>query len=236
VVDVVQAAFPIVGIGASAGGLEAVEKFFSGVPVDSGMAFMLVQQITERMPVQANHIYVIPPGFDLSILHGVLHLLEPMEPRGLRLPIDYFFRSLAQDQKERSIGVVLSGMGSDGILGLRAIKEQVGAAFVQSAAPAKFDGLPLSVINGGLADVVAPVDQLAAHIISYLRHVSRLMRRAEVAMEDPNQSGLEKVLLLLRAQTGQDFSLYKKSTLYRRMAVHRLHKIADYVRFLRVNP
>jgi len=258
--------FPIVGIGASAGGLEAIEQFLSGVPVDSGMAFVVVQhldpnhkgmlcellqratpmpvqQITERMPVQPNQVHVIPPGFDLSILHGVLHLLEPAEPRGLRLPIDYFLRSLAQDQKERSIGVILSGMGSDGTLGLRAIKEQGGAAFVQTAASAKFDGMPRSAMDAGLVDVVAPAEELAAKIIRYVQHVPLLAVHSHdvaLAVADTDQSGLEKVVVLLRAQTGHDFSLYKKTTIYRRierrMALHQLGKIADYVRYLRANP
>ena len=255
--------FPIIGIGASAGGLEAIEQFLSGVPLDSGMAFvvvqhldpnhkgmlcellqratpMRVQQITERMLVRPNHVYVIPPGYDLSILNGVLHLLEPAAPRGLRLPIDYFLRSLAVDQKERSIGVILSGMGSDGTLGLRAIKEQAGAAFAQSAASAKFGAMPQSAIEAGLADVVAPADQLAAKIINYIQHVPLLVVRSEVAVLDADQSGLEKVVVLLRAQTGHDFSLYKKTTIYRRierrMALHQLGKIADYVRYLRADP
>ncbi len=263
VAEASKAAFPIVGVGASAGGLEAIEQFLSGVPADSGMAFVVVQhldphhkgllvellqrttplpvlQITERMTVHPDHVYVIPPGFDLSILHGVLHLLEPTAPRGLRLPIDYFLRSLAADQRERSIGVILSGMGSDGTLGLHAIKEHAGAAYVQSAASAKFDGMPRSAIDAGLADVVAPAEELAAKIISYVRHVPLLVVRSDVAVADANQSGLEKVVVLLRDHTGHDFSRYKTSTIYRRieqrMALHQLKKIADYVRYLRANP
>jgi two-component system CheB/CheR fusion protein len=143
-----KVSFPIVGIGASAGGLEALEQFLGGVPPDSGMAFVIVQhldptrkgimsellqrttgmnvvQVKDRTPVQPDCVYVIPPNKDMSILHGVLHLLAPTAPRGLRLPIDFFLRSLAQDRQEHSIGVILSGMGSDGTLGLRAIKEKV---------------------------------------------------------------------------------------------------------------
>src|SRR6185369_15976118 len=146
--------FPIVGIGASAGGLEALEQFLRQVPLGCGMAFVIIQhldpthkgimpellqrttnmevfQVNDRMEVQPDCVYVIPPNTDMSILHGVLHLFEPAAPRGLRLPIDFFFRSLAEDRQERSIGVILSGMGSDGTLGLRAIKEKAGAAFVQ---------------------------------------------------------------------------------------------------------
>lgn len=134
-----SAVVPIVGIGASAGGLEALELFLKNVPLESGMAFVIVQhldptyrgvmvellqrttimpvaQITDRMRIEPNHVYVIPPNRDLSILHGVLHLLEPVSPRGFRLPIDFFFRALAEDQRHHSIGVILSGMGSDGTL------------------------------------------------------------------------------------------------------------------------
>ena len=129
---------------------------------------MKVIQVKDRTPVQPNCVYVIPPNKDMSILHGVLHLLEPASPRGLRLPIDFFLRSLAQDQQEHSIGVILSGMGSDGTLGLRAIKEKGGVVLVQDPATAKFDGMPRSAIDSGLADIVAPVDDLpgADHCLS----------------------------------------------------------------------
>jgi two-component system CheB/CheR fusion protein len=182
-----QNAFPIVGIGASAGGLEALELFLKHVPEGSGMAFVIVQhldpthkgimvellqrvtpmpviQARDRLKVAPERVYVIPPNKDLSILHGVLHLLEPAAPRGLRLPIDFFFRSLADDCQARSIGVILSGMGSDGTLGLRAIKEKAGVVFVQAPASAKFDGMPRSAIDAGLADVVAPAEELPGRI------------------------------------------------------------------------
>jgi two-component system, chemotaxis family, CheB/CheR fusion protein len=254
---------PIVGMGTSAGGLEALEQFLAHVPPASGLAFVVVQhldpthkgvmaellqrttpmpvvQIKDRMKAEPDHVYIIPPNFDLSILHGVLHLLEPAMPRGHRLPIDLFFRSLADDQQAGSIGVILSGMGSDGTLGLRAIKEKGGVAFVQTPASAKFDGMPRSVINAGLADIVAPAEELAGKIADYVQHVPLLATRTEVSLADADRSGLEKILLLLRAQTGHDFSLYKKSTLYRRierrMGLHQLRKIEDYVRYLRGNP
>ena len=255
--------FPIVGIGASAGGLEAIGQFLGGLPENSGMAFIIVQhldptqkgllvellqrdtampvvQIKDRMKVLPGHVYVIPPNRDLSILHGMLHLLEPAAPRGLRLPIDFFLRSLADDQQEHSIGVILSGMGSDGTLGLRAIKEKAGAVFVQAPASAKFDSMPRSAIDAGLADVVAPAEELPGRIVAYLRHIPLPGARSELDMADTDQSGLGKVVVLLRAQTRHDFSLYKKSTIYRRierrMGLHQLSKIADYVRYLRENP
>ena len=162
-----------------------------------------------------------------------------MAPRGLRLPIDFFFRSLADDRQERSIGVILSGMGSDGTLGLRAIKEKAGVVFVQEPASAKFDGMPRSAIDAGLADVVAPVEELPGKIIAFLQHASTFAV-PRLAEEDKAQSGLEKVVILLRAQTGHDFSLYKKTTVYRRierrMGIHQIDRIATYVRFLQENP
>jgi two-component system, chemotaxis family, CheB/CheR fusion protein len=255
-------AFPIVGLGASAGGLEALELFLKSVPVGSGLAYVVVQhldpthkgilvellqrctpmpvvQIKDRTRVQPNHVYVIPPNRDLSILHGVLHLLEPAAPRGLRLPIDYFFRSLAADWGDRSVGVILSGMGSDGSLGLRAIKENAGAVFVQTPSSAKFDGMPRSAIDAGLADVIAPPQELPAKIVAYVGQPP-LIVGPEHAIIAKDQSALEKIVILLRAQTRHDFSHYKKSSLYRRierrMGLHQLPKISDYVRYLQGNP
>jgi len=253
--------FPIVGIGTSAGGLEALEHFLSHVPKYSGLSFVIVQhldptrkgimsellqrstgmkviQVRDRTPVQTNCVYVIPPNKDMSILHGVLHLLEPASPRGLRLPIDFFLRSLAQDRQEHSIGVILSGMGSDGTLGLRDIKEKGGVVLVQDPATAKFDGMPRSAINSGLADIVAPVDDLPGRIIAYLKRTP-LHQTPEQALADKTQSALEKVIILLRTHSGHDFSLYKKNTFYRRierrMGIHQIVKIVDYVRYLQEN-
>jgi two-component system CheB/CheR fusion protein len=174
----------------------------------------------------------------MSILHGVLHLLTPTAPRGLRLPIDFFLCSLAQDQQERSIGVILSGMGSDGTLGLRAIKEKAGVVLVQEPATAKFDGMPRSAIDAGLADIVAPADELPGKIITYLQRTP-LIAKPELSLEDKTQSAMDKAVILLRAHTGHDFSLYKRNTLYRRierrMGIHQIDKIAVYVRYLQEN-
>ncbi len=254
------APFPVIGIGASAGGLEALEQFLANVPPRAGLAVVIVQhldptrkgimvellqrstsmkvmQVRDRMRVEPDCVYVIPPNKDMSILHGMLHLLEPASPRGLRLPIDFFLRSLAQDQQERSIGVILSGMGSDGTLGLRAIKERGGVGLVQDPASAKFNGMPRSAIDADLADMVAPVEKLPARIIAYLKHTP--LPAAEVTLAAKTQHALEKVILLLRAHTGHDFSLYKTNTFYRRierrMGIHQIGKIADYVRYLQEN-
>jgi len=255
--------FPIVGIGASAGGLEALEQLFDGIPEASGMAYVIVQhldpdhkgimpellqrlskmkvyQVEDYMKVEPNCVYVIPPNKDMSILHGVLHLLEPSAPRGLRLPIDFFLRSLADDQQANSIGVILSGMGSDGTLGLRSIKEKAGLTLVQEPNSAKFDGMPYNAIEAGLVDIVAPAEQLANKIIDYLQYAPLIKRGAVSTLDDKTKSSLEKVIILLRAQTGNDFSLYKKSTLYRRierrMGIHQIAKISSYIRYLQENP
>src|SRR5512146_2527172 len=254
--------FPIVGIGASAGGLEALEQFLRQVPEGSGMAFVIVQHldpthkgvmpellqrttgmevfhVRDLMRVKPDCVYVIPPNKDMSILHGVLHLFEPTAPRGLRLPIDFFLRALAEDRQERSIGVILSGMGSDGTMGLRAVKEKAGVALVQEPASAMFDSMPRSAIDAGLADIVAPAEELPGKIIDYLRH-ARIIAKTDRPLEEKDKSALEKVLILLRARTGHDFSMYKKNTVYRRierrMGIHQIDRIAAYVRYLQENP
>jgi chemotaxis methyl-accepting protein methylase len=253
--------FPIVGIGASAGGLEALEQFLRHVPENSGVAFVIVQhldpthkgilpellqritrmevfQVKDRIRVKPNCVYVIPPNKDMSILHGVLHLFEPTAPRGLRLPIDFFLRSLAEDRQERSIGVILSGMGSDGTMGLRAIKEKSGLVLVQEPASAKFDSMSKSAIAAGLADLIAPAEDLPGKIIDYLRHTP-IITKTEIPLEEKDHSALAKVLILLRAKTGHDFSMYKKNTLYRRierrMSIHQIDRIASYVHYLQEN-
>ncbi|MGE5491921.1 MAG: chemotaxis protein CheB, partial [Actinomycetota bacterium] len=255
---------PIVGIGASAGGLEALEELLQHMPVDSGLAFVVIQHLdpdhhdimpellqrSTTMPVahagdgmrlEADHVYIIPPNKYLSLLDGVLYLLEPTEPRGRRLPIDYFFRALADERHERAIGVILSGMGSDGTLGLRAIKEHAGLAVVQEPETAKFDAMPRSVITAGLADIVAPAKELPEKIIAYAHHLSPEGRPLIPAAESSaSRNSLEKIFILLRSHTGHDFSLYKKSTVYRRidrrMGIHQINRIADYVRYLNENP
>lgn len=255
----------VVGIGASAGGLEALERFLAHVPPESGLAFVVIQHLDpthagilpellqratampviaarDRLAVEADHVYVIPPNRDLAIFHGRLQLLEPTAPRGLRLPIDFFFRALAADCRERAIGVILSGMGSDGTLGLRAIKEQGGLILVQDPATAKFDGMPRSAIATGLADLVAAVDELPRRIAEILQRSPHSTAADETAEGEssPQRSALDKICILLRARTGNDFSLYKKNTLYRRierrMAIHQLARIDGYVRYLRENP
>jgi len=253
----------VIGVGASAGGLEALEDFFSHVLTPCSAAFVVVQhldptqksimskllqritqmkvtQARNRMKVEPNCVYVIPPDKDLSILHGSLFLLDPANRRGLRLPIDFFFRSLADDQRERAVGVILSGMGSDGTIGLRAIKENAGLSLVQSPESAKFDAMPRSAINAGLADIVAPADELPEQIMAFLNHSPRgVPNDVELKLKLTPASSLEKIAIILRERTGNDFSLYKENTLYRRierrMGLHQLKSVELYARYLREN-
>jgi chemotaxis methyl-accepting protein methylase/PAS domain-containing protein len=253
--------FPIVGMGASAGGLEALEHFLSHVPDQSNLGFVIVQhldptrkgiltellqratkmkvtQVRDRTKVLPNHVYVIPPNKDMSILHGVLYLMEPVSPRNQRMPIDFFLRTLAQDLEEKSIGVILSGMGSDGTLGLGAIKDKVGLTLAQEPTTAKFDSMPRSAIESGMADIVAPVDELPARILNYLQRAPKRLNAPEEP-EEKHQGALEKIVILLRTQTGHDFSLYKKNTFHRRierrMGIHQIDQITAYIRYLQEN-
>ena len=256
--------FPIVGIGASAGGLAALEQFLTKVPLSSGMAYVVVQhldphregmlvellqrrcllpvvQAKDQMPVEPDHVYVIPPGHDLSVLKHTLHLFEPAEPRGLRLPIDFFFKSLADDLQQNSVGVILSGMGMDGTQGLRAIKQAAGACFVQQPDTAQFDSMPRSAIDAGVADVIAPPAELPEKIQTFFSHRLMAPKNGSADLIDKEEAGfLDKVIVLLRTQTGHDFSAYKKSTIQRRverrMGLHQLPRMADYLRYLRSNP
>ncbi|MDP3699899.1 MAG: chemotaxis protein CheB [Hylemonella sp.] len=257
--------FPIVGIGASAGGLAAFEAFFSGMPadIDPGMAFVLVQHlapdhesllpdliqrytrmqvflVVDGMAVQPNCAYVIPPNHDMAFINGTLQLLTPSAPRGQRLPIDYFFSSLAQDQGERAIAIVLSGTGSDGTLGLRAIKDGGGMVMAQSPDTTEFDGMPRSAIDTGLVDYQLPPAQMPAKLMAYVAQVFGKARRAQVPPAHGIDGALKKIFLLLRAQTGHDFTHYKPSTIHRRierrMAVHEVASMDSYVEHLQKNP
>ena len=253
--------FPIVGMGSSAGGLETLELFFSEMPENTGMAFVIVQhldpthvgmmpellqrttkmkvfQASDCLVVKPNCVYVIPPNKSMSILNGTLHLFAPIETHGLRLPIDTFFRSLALDKQENSIGIILSGMGSDGSLGIKAIKERSGIVLVQDPKTAKFNGMPTSAIETIIPDIVAPVEEIPAKLINLLKFMPLTIIDHEIDIN--NKSNVDKIIILLREQTGHDFSLYKKSTLFRRIerrkGIHQINKIQDYVRLMQENP
>ena len=253
--------FPIVGIGASAGGLEAFEQFFRNTPPDTGMAFVLVSHLDpdhasmlteilqrsttmpvvealDQIQVLPNSVYAIPPNRDMSIFHGELQLSEPDMPRGQRMVIDAFMRSLAEDQGEKAIGIVLSGTGTDGTLGLRAIQGAGGITLAQEPATAKYDGMPISAIQAGYATYVLPVDKMPEKILSNTRSLSVQM---EIPQHAPTgTSGLNRILMLLRSGTGHDFSLYKKSTIgrriERRMSQHNIENTEIYARYLKEHP
>lgn len=255
--------FPIVGVGASAGGLEAFELFFNNMPPDSGMAFVLVQhldpthksiltdlirsftrmavtEVRDNMKVEPNTIYVIPPNSDMAIMHGRLHLMEPSAPRGLRQPIDFFFRSLSEDREEKAICIVLSGSGTEGTLGLREIKGQGGMVMVQDPSTAKYDGMPRSAKGTGLADYVLSPDRMPEQLIAYVQHPFTKDPGKAPATEPHATSSLQKILIMIRAKTGHDFSYYKQSTIVRRverrMAIHEVTNLSDYLRYLQKYP
>lgn len=253
--------FHIVGIGASAGGFESLELFFQNMPVDTGLAFVVIQhldpnnsgimpellqritpmnvvQIRDNLAVKPNYVYVIPPNKSLSILNGILHLFAPVESRGLRLPIDIFFHSLAEDIENKSIGIILSGMGSDGSLGIKSIKKKNGLVLVQEPSTAKYDAMPQSAIEAVIADVIAPAEDLPEKLLSLLS--TKLDAKQDLVIEAAIKSDIDKIIILLREQTGHDFSLYKKATLYRRIerrkGVHQIDKIQNYIRLMQENP
>ncbi|MFC1558380.1 chemotaxis protein CheB, partial [candidate division KSB1 bacterium] len=253
---------PVIGIGASAGGLEALEKYFSNMPSNSGMAFILIQhlsstqksimgeliskytkmkifQIKDNIKVAPDSIYIAPPNKYVAILNGRLHLMEPTESHGLRLPIDYFFRSLAEDQSEKANCIVLSGTGTDGTIGLKTIKGEGGMAMVQDIESAKYDGMPRSAIKTGLVDYIMPVEKMPRQLIKYVDH--SFFKKTEKAdiLVPKTIDYLGQIFILLRNQTGHDFSHYKKNTICRRierrMAIHQISDIKNYVKYIQQN-
>ena len=255
--------FPVVGIGASAGGLEAFEQFFTSMPPDSGMAFVLVQHldpthksiltdliqrytrmtvvsVEDGMAIERNWVYIIPPDRDMALHDGRLHLMTPSAPRGQRHPIDFFFRSLSQDEGDRAICIILSGTGSDGSLGMREIKGEGGMVMAQDPMSAKYDGMPRSAIATGLVDFILPPEEMPKQLIEFAHRAYATPVKAEGTTEPPELDEVEKILILLRGQTGHDFSYYKPTTIVRRikrrMAVNQLERMDDYLRFVREKP
>ncbi len=251
----------IVGIGASAGGLAALEQFLGQVPPQSGLAYVVVQhldptqkamlaQLLQRvtamrvheaetdMYVEPNCVYVIPPDTELMVTNGTLKLRKPVEPRGMRLPVNVLFSSLASAQGERAIAVVLSGMGADGTLGLQAVKAMGGLAVVQQPETAQFDAMPRSAIGTGCADIVAAPAEMPARILAYIARTPDLGITAADTTQ-PAPAPLHDIFEILRARTRHDFSLYKSSTLHRRiarrMAIHGIATLEHYAQFLRHN-
>ena len=254
--------FPVVGIGASAGGLAAIEEFLTAMPDGDSpsMAIVIVQHLdpdhksllldlVERytrmhvawaedgMEVRPGHAYVMPPNKDMALVGGLLRLAEPEAPRGQRLPIDHFFRSLATDQRERAVCIVLSGTGSDGTLGLRAVKGEGGMAIVQIPETAAYDGMPRAAIATGLVDYLLRPAEMPEQLIGYIsRAFGRAPQPAHAAVPATDDL-LPQVLRLLRDRSGHDFTRYKATTLRRRverrMAVTRVEHMKDYLALLK---
>ena len=253
----------IVGIGASAGGLAALRTFFSHVPEDSGLAYVVVvhlapdheslladllqphvkipvQQVTETIPLEANQVYVIPPGYNLDTIDTHLRLSELEEQRKDRAPIDHFFRTLASTHDGNSIGIILTGTGSDGTLGIKEIKGRGGLTVVQDPNEAEYDGMPQSAIATGLIDLVLPLAKIPRHIFQFVRTKPRVPipdEEGETGLDAHEQQRLQKILTQVRANTSRDFSRYKRSTimrrLRRRMQLAQTEALEDYLNLLR---
>jgi len=254
--------FPIIGVGASAGGLEAFESFFKAMPIDSGMAFvvvahldpshvsilpellqkstrMKVNQVKDGHKVAPNQIYVIPPNHNMSILRGVLQLMDLPSPRTSNLPIDNFFRDLAKDQGANAGCIIMSGTGSDGTLGVRAIKGEIGLVMVQSEESAKYDGMPRSAIATGMADYVLAPEKMPEQLVKYQQHAAGEVVPRVAPDMGKVPDALQKIFIVLRARTNHDFSQYKMNTICRRierrMNVHQIDNIEGYVRHLQAS-
>ncbi|HEX3358161.1 MAG TPA: chemotaxis protein CheB, partial [Tepidisphaeraceae bacterium] len=255
--------FPVVGVGASAGGLEAFIEFLKVMRPDSGMAFVLIQhlppdreslltdilskqtkmpvlEVQDGLKVEANHIYVIRPGRTLTIRDGVLHLGEPIEKRGQRRPVDDFFRSLAEEQRERAICVIMSGMGSNGSAGAQVVKAVGGVCIAQDPDSAKFPSMPRNLIDIGGADFVLRPQDIPEVLLRYAEHPYAVGSSPAESVARRERQSLNEVLAIMRTRTRNDFTGYKKPTLVRRiqrrMGLTQNTKMDDYVRTLRQNP
>jgi two-component system CheB/CheR fusion protein len=252
-----------VGIGASAGGLAPLKAFFEALPSDIGAAFVVIQhlepkhdsstaeilarsttmpavQVINGMKVEPNHVYVIPPNVYLTLNDHTFQLAEPILRHGLRMPIDNFLWSLAEQHEERAIAIIVSGTGSDGSLGLKAIKGGGGLVLAQSPETTEFDGMPRSAIATGMVDVACAVKDMPKHLIDYLKnpYIVALTNTKQAETAAPNDAQqLNSILALLQTRSGQDFRVYKQGTLSRRinrrMDLHHINSMADYLKFMR---
>lgn len=256
--------FPIIGIGASAGGLDAFTQLLKNLPADSGMAFVLIQhlapthesvltellsktttmpvrEVRDGMVVEPDTVYVIPPDSEMVIFHGILRLTPREKTRGQYMPVDSFLRSLAQDRRNNAIAVILSGSGSDGSMGIRAVKGEGGIVFAQDET-AKYDGMPKSAINTGCVDFVLPPHKIVAELLRIRRHPYLAAGRHEEAghVMPEQENDLNKIFIMLRSARGVDFSSYKRTTIMRRvnrrMLLHKIEGMDKYVAYLRGNP
>jgi two-component system CheB/CheR fusion protein len=257
--------FFIVGIGASAGGLEAFTKLLDHLPSDTGMAFVLVQhlaptkdsmlaellskatsmpvcEVQDGMTVEPDHVYVIPPNTALAVFHGKLRLLPRGETHTRHMPVDSFFRSLAEDQGQSAVGIILSGTGSDGSLGIRAIKAAGGIVLSQDEQSAKYDGMPKSAAATGVVDFILPPEKIAAELARISRHpvMTLLTAMKPGPLPSAEEDDLNRIFMRIRTATGVDFTYYKQATILRRisrrMLLHKIDALKQYVRYLQENP
>lgn len=255
--------FPIVGVGASAGGLDAYKMLLKSLPADTGAAYILIQhldpnhesmmadllarmtsmkvvQAENEMALSPNTVYVIPPGKFIRLIDHGLFLDDPVEERGIRMSIDYFFRSLAETREEKSIAIVLSGTGSDGTLGIREVKAAGGMVMVQKPDDAEYDGMPRSAIATGAVDFVVPVSEMGERLVRFLRHPYLKKESPEPGLSDEAPDGFNEILTMLRKQTDYDFRSYKKGTverrIQRRMGLRQYKELEEYVAHMRDKP
>jgi len=252
----------IAAVGASAGGIEAFTELMSNLATDTGMAFVLVQhldpehhsmltellskktamrvkEVTNGMTVEPNHVYVIPPNATMSISNHTLQLAPRGESRGVHMSIDHFMRALAEEQGNRAIGVILSGSGTDGTAGLAEIQAHGGVTFAQDEESAKYDNMPRSAVAAGCVDYVLPPKAIARELARIARH-PYLVRDLAPELAPAENTGLSFAFQLLRKTTGVDFTHYRQTTILRRiqrrMVVHKIEKIDEYVKYLQTNP
>ncbi len=257
-----RASNPVIAIGGSAGSLEALELFFGTIPPDTGMSFIIITHVNpsqksllpeilrkytsmkvnfaaDGVKIRPGNIYIKPSDMDFSILHGTFRLFELPLKGGLKLPIDSFFKDLAQDRKDSCAAVILSGTGTDGTLGIKEIKDNLGMVLIQDPKEAKFGGMPQSAIDTGIADYIVPVEKMPGILINYYKNISEI-KKEDFRLSEKDKSSLDKIYILLRKKTGQDFSQYKKNTIYRRierrMKINLVKSISDYVLYLQNNP
>jgi two-component system CheB/CheR fusion protein len=255
--------FHLVGLGASAGGLEALERFFTHMAGNSGMAFIVVShldpnhrsimpeliqkftgmkvfQAEDGMVVRPNEVYVAPANSDLGVLHGTIQLIEPHEPHGFRLPINFCFTSLAADAGDKAICIIFSGMASDGTAGLRTVKGEMGLVMVQEPGSAKYDGMPNSAIKTGLVDYILPPEEMPDQLMQYVARFPNRVLPEKTFVDGKSPDALQKVFILLRSHTGHDFSQYKANTICRRverrMQISQLDDLPAYTRLLQDSP
>lgn len=255
--------FPIVGLGASAGGLEALEIFFNHMPSDSNMSFVIIQHLSPKhksimasllakctqmqvfemkdgIEIKPNCVYLNPPDKNVVIINGTLQLMERVKTEGINLPIDSFFRSMASDLGEKAICIILSGTATDGTLGLKAVKGEGGIAIVQDPDSAKYDGMPRSAIATGIVDYILPVEKIPGKLVKYINTPYIGVPKIIKTVDDHFSNYIQKVFVLIRTSTGHDLSHYKQTTICRRierrMAIHQINKISIYVKYLQETP